>query len=64
MVINEECKKCQIKRNINKYPVNATEEKITEYQYKVKEIVKNSDGLSTPQVAEKWIIFVRNFLEM
>ena len=48
MVINEECKKCQIKRNINKYPVNATEEKITEYQYKVKEIVKNSDGLSTP----------------
>lgn len=27
MVINEECKKCQIKRNINKYPVNATEEK-------------------------------------
>ena len=46
MVINEECKKCQIKRNINKYPVNATEEKITEYQYKVKEIVKNSDGLS------------------
>ena len=53
MVINEECKKCQIKRNINKYPVNATEEKITEYQYKVKEIVKNSDGLSTPQVAEK-----------
>ena len=53
MVINEECKKCQIKRNINKYPVNATEEKITEYQYKVKEIVKNSDGLSTPQVVEK-----------
>ena len=53
MIINEECKKCQIKRNINKYPVNATEEKITEYQYKVKEIVKNSDGLSTPQVAEK-----------
>ena len=53
MIINEECKKCQIKRNINKYPVNATEEKITEYQYKVNEIVKNSDGLSTPQVAEK-----------
>ena len=46
-------KKCQIKRNINKYPIDATEGKITEYQYKVKEIVKNSDGLSTPQVAEK-----------
>lgn len=53
MVINEECKKCQIKRNINKYPIDATEGKITEYQYKVNEIVKNSDGLSTPQVAEK-----------
>ena len=53
MVINEECKKCQIKRNINKYPIDATEGKITEYQYEVKEIVKNSDGLSTPQVAEK-----------
>ena len=53
MIINEECKKCQIKRNINKYPIDATEGKITEYQYKVKEIVKNSDGLSTPQVAEK-----------
>lgn len=53
MIINEECKKCQIKRNINKYPIDATEGKITEYQYEVKEIVKNSDGLSTPQVAEK-----------
>lgn len=53
MIINEECKKCQIKRNVNKYPIDATEGKITEYQYKVKEIVKNSDGLSTPQVAEK-----------
>ena len=53
MIINEECKKCQIKRNINKYPIDVTEGKITEYQYKVKEIVKNSDGLSTPQVAEK-----------
>ena len=64
MVINEECKKCQIKRNINKYPVNATEEKITEYQYKVKEIVKNSDGYLHHRLQKKWIIFVRNFLEM
>ena len=53
MVINEKCKICQIKRNINKYPVGATEEKIKEYQYKVNEIVKNSDGLTTPQVAEQ-----------
>ena len=52
MVINENCKVCQIKRNIDKYPLHATEE-IEEYQYKVKKIVENSDGLSTPQVAEK-----------
>ena len=53
MVINENCKVCQIKQNIDKYPLNATEEEIKEYQHKVKEIVENSDGLSTPQVAEK-----------
>ena len=53
MVINEKCKICQIKRNNNRYPVGATEEKIKEYQYKVNEIVKNSDGLTTPQVAEQ-----------
>ena len=33
--------------------IDATEEEIKEYQHKVKEIVENSDGLSTPQVAEK-----------
>lgn len=38
MVINENCKVCQIKRNIDKYPLNATEEEIKEYQYKVKKI--------------------------
>ena len=53
MVINEKCKICQIKRNNNRYPVGATEEKINEYQCKVSEIVKNSDGLTTPQVAEQ-----------
>ena len=37
MVINENCKVCQIKRNIDKYPLNATGE-IKEYQYKVKKI--------------------------
>lgn len=61
MVINENCKVCQIKRNIDKYPLNATEEEIKEYQYKVKKIVENSDGLSTPQVAEKWMTFGERF---
>ena len=28
MVINEECKKCQIKRNVDKYPDNVTKEEI------------------------------------
>lgn len=39
MVINENCKVCQIKRNIDKYPLNATEEEIKEYQHKVKESI-------------------------
>ncbi len=53
MFINEECKMCQIKRNIDKYPVNSTDEEIKKYQHRVNEIVKNSDGLTTPQIAEK-----------
>ena len=53
MIINEECKMCQIKRNIDKYPVNVTEEEIKKYQYRVNEIVKHSNGLTTPQIAEK-----------
>ena len=44
MVINEECKKCQIKRNVDKYPDNVTKEEIEKYQYEVNEIIRNSDG--------------------
>ena len=33
MVINKECKKCQIKRNVDKYPDNVTKEEIKKYQY-------------------------------
>ena len=55
MVINEKCKICQIKRNNNRYPVGATEEKIKEYQYKVNEIVKNSDGLTKNSLVTQWI---------
>ena len=53
MVINKECKKCQIKRNVDKYPDNVTKEEIKKYQYEVNEIIRNSDGLTTPQIAEK-----------
>ena len=28
MVINEECKKCQIKRNVDKYPDNVSKKEI------------------------------------
>lgn len=53
MVISEYCKKCQIKRNMVKYPANASAEQIKRYQDEVQEIVKNSDGYTTPQVSEK-----------
>ena len=53
MVISEYCKKCQIKRNMANYPANASAEQIKRYQDEVQEIVKNSDGYTTPQVSEK-----------
>lgn len=53
MVISGYCKKCQIKRNMVKYPANASAEQIKRYQDEVQEIVKNSDGYTTPQVSEK-----------
>lgn len=53
MVISEYCKKCQIKRNMAKYPANASAEQIKRYQDEVQEIIKNSDGYTTPQVSEK-----------
>ena len=53
MVISEYCKKCQIERNMAKYPVDASEEQIKRYQKEVQEIIKNSDGYATPQISEK-----------
>lgn len=53
MVISDYCKKCQITRNMAKYPSNASEEQIKRYQHEVQEIVKNSDGYATPQISEK-----------
>lgn len=53
MIINDECKKCQIRQNVDKYPDNVTDEEVKKYQHRVHEIVKNSDSLSTPQIAEK-----------
>lgn len=53
MIINENCKKCQLKKNINAYPSEAPPEKIDAYQRRVRDILDKCDGLSTPQVAEQ-----------
>ncbi|MBQ6577004.1 MAG: DUF89 family protein [Bacteroidales bacterium] len=53
MVINEYCKDCQIRRNMNKYPATASDDEIAEYQRGVRTIVAHCDGLSTPQISEK-----------
>ena len=53
MLINETCKACQIKRNLNAYPAGASPEEIRVYQSRVRDIIDHCDGLSTPQVAEQ-----------
>lgn len=53
MIINETCKECQLKKNLNAYPADASSEKIDAYQAGVRDILDKCDGLSTPQVAEK-----------
>lgn len=53
MIINEYCKDCQIRRNLNKYPSSAPAFKIEAYQHGVMEIIAHCDGLSTPQISEK-----------
>lgn len=53
MIINETCKECQLKKNLNTYPAEATSEKIEAYQARVRDILDKCDGLSTPQVAEQ-----------
>ena len=39
MLINETCKDCQIKKNINAYPDWASSEKIEIYQARVRDIL-------------------------
>lgn len=53
MLINEECMSCMIRRNRNSYPKDATRQEIEVYQKKLADIMEHSEGLSTPQVAEK-----------
>ena len=53
MLINENCKNCQLKKNLNAYPAGASQESIDIYQLRVRDILDKCDGLSTPQVAEK-----------
>ena len=53
MIINDNCKNCQLKKNLNAYPAGTPSEKVEIYQSRVKDILDRCDGLSTPQVAEK-----------
>lgn len=53
MVINEYCKDCQIRRNINKYPATASADQIADYQRGVRDIIAHCEGLSAPQVSEQ-----------
>ena len=53
MIINETCKACQLRRNVNLYPADAAAEKIKTYQSRVRDILDRCDGLTTPQVAEQ-----------
>ncbi len=53
MIINEYCKDCQIRRNLNRYPATASAEKIAEYQRGVRDIITHCEGLSTPQISVK-----------
>lgn len=53
MLINEICKSCLLRKNINAYPATATKDSIERYQRKLRDILDQSSGLSTPQVAEQ-----------
>ncbi len=53
MIINEYCKDCQTRQNMNKYPASASKEEIAAYQRGVRDIIAHCDGLSTPQISEK-----------
>ena len=53
MKINDNCKNCQLRKNLNAYPAGASPESIDIYQLRVRDILDKCDGISTPQVAEK-----------
>ena len=53
MLISSECKNCQLRQYINAYPQNAGENDITAYQHAVRNLIKNSDGLTAPQLVEQ-----------
>jgi uncharacterized protein with ATP-grasp and redox domains len=53
MLINENCIKCQIRKNLNAYPAGTSQDLVEIYQSRVRDILDRCYGLSTPQVAEK-----------
>ena len=60
MLINEICKSCLLRKNINVYPKTATRESIERYQRKLRDILEHCDGFSTPQIAEQIYAVQRN----
>ncbi|MCR4860535.1 MAG: ARMT1-like domain-containing protein [Bacteroidales bacterium] len=53
MIINEYCKDCQLRRNIDRYPATASADEIAAYQRGVRDLIAHCEGLSTPQISEK-----------
>ena len=53
MLINEICKSCLLRKNIDAYPETADRESIARYQRRLKDILEHCDGCSTPQIAEQ-----------
>ena len=49
MLINENCIKCQIKKNLNAYPAGTSQDLVEIYQSRVRDILDRCYGLSTPQ---------------
>ena len=53
MLINQDCKACMIRQNINAFPEHAAKKDIISYQQEVRNLIETCEGISTPQLAEK-----------
>ena len=51
MLVNEFCKSCLLRKNLNAYPASAAPEDIEEYRHRLRDALARCDGLSSPQIA-------------